>query len=159
VRPYQVGTAAAIGLIAAVAMFDSRDVFASAPGNAPGDVGAHFYPFWSAALMAIAGLAIAYRALTTPQAVEGVFTGRDSAVAVLKLVVPMVLAATLIIWLGIYIVTGLYMALYARWVGKYNWFWVAFIGAAFPAAIYLLFEIGFRVSLPKSIFFESGLPF
>jgi len=151
VRPYQVGTAAAIGLIAAVAMFDSRDVFASAPGNAPGDVGAHFYPFWSAALMAIAGLAIAYRALTTPQAVEGVFTGRDSAVAVLKLVVPMVL--------GIYIVTGLYMALYARWVGKYNWFWVAFIGAAFPAAIYLLFEIGFRVSLPKSVFFESGLPF
>ena len=112
-RPYQVGTAAAIGLIAAVAMFDSRDVFASAPGNAPGDVGAHFYPFWSAALMAIAGLAIAYRALTTPQAVEGVFTGRDSAVAVLKLVVPMVLAATLIIWLGIYIVTGLYMALRA----------------------------------------------
>ncbi len=158
-RPYQVGTAAAIALIAAVAMFDSRDIFASAPGNAPGDVGAHFFPLLAGALMATAAVAIGYRALTTPQAVEGVFAGRESAVAVLKLVVPMLLASTAIVWLGIYVVTGSYMALYARWIGKYNWVWVAFIALAFPAAIYLMFEVGFRVSLPKSVFFESGVPF
>ena len=69
------GTAAAIAMIAAVAMFDSRDVFAASRGNSPGDVGAHFYPFWAAALMGVAAVAVAYRALTTPQAAEGVFTG------------------------------------------------------------------------------------
>ena len=62
------GTAAAIAMIAAVAMFDSRDIFVASRGNSPGDVGAHFYPFWAAALMGLAAVAVAYRALTTPQA-------------------------------------------------------------------------------------------
>jgi hypothetical protein len=154
-----VGTAAAIALIAAVAMFDSRDVFAASRGNAPGDVGAHFYPFWAAALMGLAAVAVAYRALTTPQAAEGVFTGRTSIFAVLKLVIPMVLAAAAILWLGIYIVTALYMGLYARWLGRYNWIWVGVIAIAFPLTIYLAFEVGFRAILPKSIFYSSGLPF
>jgi putative tricarboxylic transport membrane protein len=159
VRPYQVGTAAVIALIAAVAMFDSRDIFAGSRGTSPGDVGAHFYPFWAAALMGIAAVAVAYRAVTTPQAAEGVFTGRTSVLAVLKLVIPMVVAATAMLWLGMYIVTALYMGLYARWLGRYNWIWVTVIAIAFPLTIYLAFEIGFRATLPKSIFYSSGLPF
>ena len=153
------GTAAAIAMIAAVAMFDSREVFAASRGTAPGDVGAHFYPFWAAALMGVAAVAIAYRALTTPQTAEGVFTGRASIFAVLKLVVPMVVAATAMLWLGMYIVTALYMGLYARWLGRYNWIWVAVIAIAFPLVIYVAFEVGFRATLPKSIFYSSGLPF
>ena len=159
-RPYQVGTAAAIALIAAVAMFDSRATFATSAGTAPGDVGSRFYPFWAALIMAAAAIAVAYRALVTPQPAAGVFAGRASVVAVLKLVIPMVVAVTAMLWLGMYIVTALYMGFFARYLGRYRWTWVAVIAVAFPAAIYLGFELGFRVSLPKSIFYESGaLPF
>ena len=74
-RPYQVATAAAIVLIAAVAMFDSRAAFSPSAGTSPGDVGARWYPFWSAAVMGVASVIVAYRALTTPQGTEGAFAG------------------------------------------------------------------------------------
>src|SRR5205807_131070 len=86
----------AIMAIAAVAMFDSRAAFSPSIGTAPGDVGSRWYPFWAAAIMGVAALVVAYRALLTPQTSEGVFQGRESIFAVLKLVLPMLAYATLI---------------------------------------------------------------
>jgi len=175
VRPYQVATAAAIVLIAAVAMFDSSAAFNPSAGTSPGDVGARWYPFWAAAIMAAAGLVVAYRALTTPQSAEGVFAGRTTLFAVLKLALPMLVYATLIGgvgWrteetiytviprLGFYVATALYMGGFAWWIGRYKIWWVALILVAFPLVIFVAFEVGFRVSLPKSVLYEQGiLPF
>jgi hypothetical protein len=172
VRPYQVGTAAAIILIAAVAMFDSRTAFSPSASTAIGDVGSRWYPFWTATIMGLAAVGILYRSLSTPQGTEGVFAGRESLFAVLKLAVPMVLYAILIGgvgWqsgdtnytvippLGFYIATGVYMGGFAWWLGRYKVWWVALIAVAFPLAIFLAFELGFQVSLPKSFLYESGI--
>jgi putative tricarboxylic transport membrane protein len=175
VRPYQVATAAAVVLIAAVAMFDSRAAFSPSAGTQLGDVGARWYPFWAATIMGSASLVVAYRALTTSQGVEGAFEGARSLFAVLKLAVPMVLYALLIGGIsfrttdftytivppfGFYLSTALYMGLFAWWLGRYKIWWVAAIAAAFPVVIFVVFEVGFRVSLPKSFLYTSGiLPF
>ena len=158
-RPYAVGTAAAIVLIAAVAMFDSRNVFTSLPGTSPGDVGPSWYPFWAAALMGTAALLVAYRALVLPQSAEGVFAGRESITSVLKLVVPMVTYAVSFQWLGFYLATAAYMGFFAAWLGKYRWWGVLAAAVITPLAIYLMFEVGFKLLLPKSIFYRSGFPF
>ena len=174
-RPYQVVTAAAIVLIAAVAMFDSRAAFSPSAGTAPGDVGSRWYPFWAAAIMGGAGIIVAYRALTTPQGERGVFAGREGLFAVLKIAVPMLLYTLLIGgigWqtpdttytvvpaLGFYIATGLYMGIFALWIGRYRPWWALLIAVAFPLVIYVTFELGFRVSLPKSFLYDDGiLPF
>jgi hypothetical protein len=172
VRPYQVATAAAIVLIAAVAMFDSRAAFSPSAGTSPGDVGARWYPFWAAAIMGVASLVVVYRTLVTPQAAEGVFEGRRSVFAVLKIAVPMITYALLIGGIGwkttdftytivppfgFYLATAIYMGLFAWWLGRYKIWWVALISVAFPFAIFLAFEIGFRVTLPKSFLYTDGL--
>jgi hypothetical protein len=170
-----VATAAAIVLIAAVARFDSRAAFNPSAGTAPGDVGARWYPFWAATIMGIASVVVAYRALTLPQAAEGVFEGRRSVFAVLKLAVPMVLYAlliggigwrttdftyTIIPPFGFYLATALYMGIFAWWLGRYKIWWVAAIAVILPIVIFAVFEIGFRVSLPKSFLYTAGvLPF
>ena len=171
-RPYQVATAAAIVLIAAVAMFDSRAAFSPSAGTQIGDVGSRWYPFWAASLMGIAAVVVAYRAFTTPQGIEGAFEGRRSLFAVLKLALPMIGYALLIGGIGFrtadftyriipqfgfYLATALYMGLFAWWLGRYKIWWVAAITVAFPIVIFAVFEIGFRVSLPKSFLYESGL--
>jgi len=169
-----VATAAAIVLIAAVAMFDSRAAFSPSAGTAPGDVGSRWYPFWTATLMGIAAIVVAYRAFTTPQAAEGIFAGRESIFSVLKLAVPMLLYATLIGgvgWkddatdvtytvippLGFYLATALYMGGFAWWLGRYKVWWVALIAVAVPFVIFAAFELGFRVSLPKSFLYDRGI--
>ncbi len=158
-RPYQVGTAAAIVVIAAVAMFDSRGTWNIAPGTAPGDVGASWYPFWTATLMGVAAMFVAYTAITTPQPKEGVFQTRQSVTSVLKLVVPMFLYAASFTWLGFYIATGIYMAFFAWFLGHYKWHGIALAGLVTPLAVYTLFEVAFRLILPKSIFYTMGFPF
>jgi putative tricarboxylic transport membrane protein len=175
VRPYQVATAAAIVLIAAVAMFDSRAAFSPSASTAPGDVGSRWYPFWAASIMGVASIIVGYRALTTPQGVEGAFQGARSFLAVLKIAVPMLVYALLIGGIGwkttdftyvvvppfgFYLATALYMGLFAWWLGRYKIWWVGLIAVAFPLVIFVAFEIGFRVTLPKSFLYSSGiLPF
>jgi hypothetical protein len=159
VRPYQVGTAAAIVLIAAVAMFDSRKVFGEQLGSSPGDVGPSWYPFWAAALMAVAAVFIGYRAFVSALPAEGVFTGRESVFAVLKLVLPMIAYAASFQWLGFYLATAAYMGFFSAFLGKYKWYVVVAAAIFTPLAIYLLFEVAFKLLLPKSIFYKSGFPF
>jgi len=160
-RPYQVATAAAFMLVAAVAMFDSRaGALVDRTGTQPGGIGAGFYPFWSAALVFACASYVGYRSWLTPVPGTAAFEDRAALFAALKLIVPMIVATVAIVWLGFYVVTALYMALFATWIGRYRWYWVVVIMIVMPAAIYATFELGFRVALPKSFLYDAGiLPF
>lgn len=160
-RPYQVATAVAFMLVAAVAMFDSRaGALVDRTGTQPGGIGAGFYPFWSAALVFACASYVGYRSWLTPVPGTAAFEDRAALFAALKLIIPMIVATVAIVWLGFYLVTALYMALFAKWIGRYRWYWVVVIMVLMPAAIYATFELGFRVSLPKSFLYDAGiLPF
>jgi len=155
-----VGTAAAIVLIAAVAMFDRRDIFRFIAGNSPGDVGASWYPFWAAGIMGLAAVGIAIRAALSPQPTQAAFAGRESVLSVLRLVIPMVLYAASFAVLGFYIATGLYMGFFAFYLGRYKIQWVVASAVITPFLIYLMFEVGFKLLLPKSLLFQliPGFP-
>ena len=157
-RRYQIATAVAFMLVAATAMVDSRaGALVNDSGSEPGGIGAGFYPFWSATLMFGCAAAVAYRAWVARDADGAAFEGRAAVLAVLKLVVPMVAATVSIVWLGFYIMAGLFMGLFARWIGHYRWIWVLVLTLAMPIGIYATFEAGFRVSLPKSFLYDAGL--
>ena len=148
-------------LVAAVAMFDSRaGALVDRTGTQPGGIGAGFYPFWSAALVFACASYVGYRSWLTPVPGTAAFEDRAALFAALKLIIPMIVATVAIVWLGFYLVTALYMALFAKWIGRYRWYWVVVIMVLMPAAIYATFELGFRVSLPKSFLYDAGiLPF
>jgi putative tricarboxylic transport membrane protein len=157
VRAHELLTGAALLAIAAVAMFDSRaTALVDTTGRFPGGIGPGFYPFWAAAVMGAAGLVVVYQAARTTQSSSPVFEGREAVVSVVKLVGPMLLATAALAWLGFYLVSGLYVGFFARYIGRYRWLWVALIALAFPTAVYLAFELGFRVRLPKSGLYGLG---
>jgi hypothetical protein len=159
VRVYQQATAAVLVAVAAIAMFDSRGSALFDPtGRFPGGIGPGFYPFWAAAVMAVGGLIVIFRTARTEASTGAVFESREGVGALLKLVGPMLVATAAMTWLGFYLVTCLYMGFFARSIGRYRWLWVALIAIAFPVAIYLVFELGFRVRLPKSALYELGFP-
>ena len=148
-------------IVAAVAMIDSRASALPDPtGTQPGGLGPGFYPFWAAFVVLASAAWVGYGALTKPQPAEGAYTERRAILAVATLGIPMIAALLLIPYLGFYIVTGVYMGLFAAAIGKYKWYWVIAITIGFPLVIYFAFEKAFLVSLPKSIFYEMvGLPF
>lgn len=151
-RRYEGLTAAGILALAAIAM---RDSFPKAAWGATGP-GAGFYPFWSAAMMAAAAFFVLIACFRMP-AGGSLFASSQGPGAVAKLLVPMIVAVALINGLGFYIVSGAYMAIFARWIGGYGWRVVAGVGLGIPVALYLGFERGFRVPLPKSVFYGDAL--
>jgi hypothetical protein len=157
VRAYELATGLVLIAIAVVAMIDTRaSALIDTSGRSPGGIGPGFYPFWAAAVMAGAGLVVVYRAARSLQAWAPVFENRAAVIAVAKLVGPMVLATAALVWLGFYFVCGLYMAYFARYIGRYRWLIVGLIAVVGPTVIYLAFELGFRVRLPKSGLYEFG---
>lgn len=148
-------------LIAAVAMFDTRSGALPDPtGTAPGGLKSGWYPFWSAALVAIAAGVVIFQTVTRPQPAEGAFRDRGSLLAVVQLVVPMIVVVYLMgeRLLGFYIASGLYMAYFALVTTRYRWYWALAAGVITPVALFLIFEVGFRAIFPKS-FLYPGLPF
>ena len=146
-------------LIAAVAMFDSRaSALPDTTGKFPGGLGPGFYPFWSAAMIAGAALVVIYRWYGATDTGEGVFARREAWTAPLKIAVPMIAAVACIQWLGFYFVTGLFMGFFARFIGKYRWWAIAAAGVITPLAVFLLFEVAFRLTLPKSFLYQLGFP-
>ncbi len=160
-RPYQAATAAIFVLIAAVAMFDTRGgALPTSAAGVPGGLRGGWYPFWSAAVVAGAGIVVAVRSLSSTAGDEGAFKDRGAVADLVRFILPMAVATYLMSdkLLGFYVASGAYVAYYAGVVARYRWYWALLSGIAIPLVIYLVFEVGFKAILPKS-FLYPGLPF
>lgn len=157
-RPYEVATAAALIVVAAVAMYDSRAGMTIAPGAT--NIPSGFYPFWSAALVLLAAGTWLVRILRKELPAAGPYAdpeAREGLRTVGKVALPMVVAAALIPWLGLYMVALLYLAFFAWFIGRYHWYWILPMAVITPLVLFVVFERFFRVPLPKSIFYSQGL--
>ncbi len=142
-------------------MFDTRSgALPTSAAGVPGGLRGGWYPFWSAAVVAMAGIVVAVRTLRSPEADEGVFKDRSAVADLVRFILPMAVAAYLMSGglLGFYLASGAYLAYYAGIVARYRWHWALLAGVAIPVIVYLVFEVGFKALLPKS-FLYPGFPF
>jgi hypothetical protein len=106
-----------------------------------------FVPFWLAAILVVACAVNIAQAAFRPS--EGPFVGPGRLAPVLKVLLPAVGLVVLAAYLGLYVASAIYMALYMRWVGRYSW--AASIGLPFAILLltFVVFERWFLVPLPK----------
>ena len=68
---------------------------------------------------------------------------------VLAVLVPTAAYVGLIGWLGIYVASILFIGFFMRWLGKYEWWKLAAVSVGNSVFFFLVFEIWFRIPLPK----------
>ncbi len=68
---------------------------------------------------------------------------------VMSVLVPTALYVALIPWIGIYAASIILIAVFMRWLGRYDWSTVAAISLGVPLATFLIFEQWFLLPLPK----------
>jgi hypothetical protein len=68
---------------------------------------------------------------------------------VLTVLVPTAIYAFLVTWIGIYVSSILFIGFFMRWLGKYAWWKVAAVSVITVFAFYVVFEMWFKVPLPK----------
>jgi len=106
-----------------------------------------FFPFWLAVLVLAACVGIARQAAL--RIARPAFVERGQLRPVLQTLLPAVGYVALMPWIGLYVASAAYMAVYMRRLGRYPWIVAAGAGVAFAVAAFLIFETWFLVPMPK----------
>jgi hypothetical protein len=77
------------------------------------------------------------------------FVSRGQLLLVLKMLVPSIAYAILIKFAGIYVASTLFIAFFMRWLGKSPWAKTAAVALGVSIVFFVLFEVWFKVPLPK----------
>jgi hypothetical protein len=109
--------------------------------------------FYIGLLILIASLFNLYAAFTKAQLAQKVFVYRGQLRMVLTVMLPSIVYVLLIrnpvFSLGIYEASVLFVAFFMRYLGKYGWAKIAAVSLGVMAAFFMMFEVWFKVPLPK----------
>jgi len=108
---------------------------------------AGFFPFYCGAAVLIASSVNLFNALGDRGA--ALFAEWGQLGQVLQVVIPGAIYVALVPYVGMYVASALLIAVFMRWIGKYNWTMVAAIPVPVMIATYFVFEKWFFVPLPK----------
>lgn len=146
----EAAVAIAIMLLGIVVIYGSRELGASWTSDGPGS---GYFPFYIGLIMTIAGAGIFYQALFGKQGRNrAVFVDSEQIKRVLSVLVPAGVYVFAVEFIGLYIASFLYIALFMVILGKFSW--VKSVIAAFcvNALFFMMFEVWFKVPLYKGRF-------
>ena len=128
----------------AIVVVDSVRLGASwgADGPRPG-----YFPFYVGLVICVSSLINLARAVMVKTDKHFVLAGQLK--MVLAVLVPSAIYVAAMTWIGLYVSSALFIAFFMRWLGRYAWWKVAVVSIATMAVFYLVFEIWFKVPLPK----------
>jgi len=143
-RRMEIGVAAGFLVLSAAVIIDSVRV-----GRGWGSEGpeAGFYPFYVALLLGTAAASILLREWRSSS--ERLFVGSLELRRMLSVLLPSAAYVALILGVGIYVASAVFLIGFMRWQGKYGWSRALPLGLGVPLAMFLLFEVGFGLPLPK----------
>ena len=109
-----------------------------------------YFPFYVGLIICISSVINLARALYTLRGTKNkTFVQVDQLKLVLTVLVPTAIYAAAVTWIGIYVSSVVFIAFFMRRLGKYAWWKVAAVSVGAMVVFYLIFEIWFKVPLPK----------
>jgi hypothetical protein len=144
-RSAEIVVAAFFLLVGAIVIYDSVRLGASWGDEGPQ---AGYFPFYIGLLVcgaALINMLVAFFKVGRDQ----VFVELGKLKLVLTVLLPAFLYVALISWLGIYLASALFVAFFMRWLGKYAWWKAAAVSIGNSVFFFLIFEMWFKVPLPK----------
>lgn len=110
---------------------------------------AGYFPFYIAVVMAVSSLINLFQAFGNKEAGEETFVTVDAVGKVLLVLVPLGLYITAIQFVGIYVASTAYIALFMWWFGKFPSYLSALVGVGVSTFLFMMFEVWFLTPLPK----------
>ena len=108
-----------------------------------------YFPFYLGLIICVSAIINALRAALVPKAKDRGFVEVGQLRMVLTVLVPTSVYVFAVTWIGIYVSSAAFIAFFMRWLGKYAWWKAAVVSLGVVIAFYLVFEIWFKVPLPK----------
>jgi hypothetical protein len=138
--------AAIVLLIGAVVVYQAERLGATWTSDGPGP---GYFPFYIGLILCIGGAGILYQSLFSKSRDKGTFVDTVQLKRVLQVLVPAAVYVGATMLLGLYVASALFIALFMIVLGKYAPVKGVLLGVAISAALFLMFEVWFKVPLYK----------
>ena len=148
VRTWEFVVAALFLAFGSLVVYESRRLGSQWAEDGPQ---AGYFPFYIGVFICISSVVNLYHAIV--KADRGAFVEWGQLRMILIVMVPCVIYVALVAnpWqsLGIYVASALFIAFFMRYLGKYGWAKIAAVSIGTMVAFFLMFEVWFKVPLPK----------
>jgi hypothetical protein len=108
-----------------------------------------YFPFYIGLLICIASVATLVQALRDRQSGKLLFVSWPRLKMVLTVLIPALVYVFCVQYIGIYIASAVYIAVFMVWLGKYSWLKSAIVSVLVNVSFFLMFEVWFKVPLFK----------
>ena len=108
-----------------------------------------YFPFYVGLLICISAVVNFVLALRVAPEKSKTFVKVGQLKLVLTVLIPTAIYAAAVTWIGIYASSAVFIGFFMRWLGKYAWWKVVLVSVATVVVFYFIFEIWFKVPLPK----------
>ncbi|MFO0324234.1 MAG: tripartite tricarboxylate transporter TctB family protein [Burkholderiales bacterium] len=147
-------TAVVIFAIGAVVAWDSYRIGAKWGSDGPE---AGYFPFYIGLILCISSIVNFINALREKSFAEGgeSFVSKSSLRMVFSVMIPTIIYVAAnggvgpVPGVGIYVASVIFIAVFMLWLGKYGWGKTLGVSIGVPVFFFLMFEIWFKVPLPK----------
>jgi Tripartite tricarboxylate transporter TctB family len=138
--------AAILFLIGAVVVVEARRLGSSWGTDGPG---AGYFPFYIGLILCISAVGIFYQSIFSKNKDTDTFVNRLQLSRVWSVLWPAALYIAAIQFLGIYVASAIYIALFMVILGKYSPIKSGLLGVVIAAVFFMMFEVWFKVPLFK----------
>jgi Tripartite tricarboxylate transporter TctB family len=138
--------AAILFLIGAVVVVEARRLGSSWGTDGPG---AGYFPFYIGLILCISAVGIFYQSIFSKNKDTDTFVNRLQLSRVWSVLWPAALYIAAIQFLGIYVASAVYIALFMVILGKYSPVKSGLLGVVIAAVFFVMFEVWFKVPLFK----------
>lgn len=140
--------AAVLFVFGAVVVFEARRLGATWASDGPGS---GYFPFYIGLIVCISALGILVQSLWGKARDTGTFVDREQAARVLSVLLPAAAYVFVVVFLGLYVASAIYIALFMIFLGKYPRGRSVVLAAVIMAFFFVLFEVWFKVPLYKGL--------
>ena len=143
-RTLEIVTAAFFLVIGCIVMWDSSRIGAGWGADGPQS---GYFPFYIGLLMNVASIANLLIAFKSSK--DESFVSRPQLKLVLAVFVPCLVYIAAMQWVGLYVASFVFIAVFMRWQGKFSIVKSVVTSAIVVAVLFVMFEIWFKVPLIK----------
>ncbi len=146
VRTMEIVVAVAIFVLGAIVVFDSYRLGSKWGTDGPQS---GYFPFYIGILLCFSSLGTLALTFLKKDAVREVFVEWGPLKLVFTVLIPALVYVVFVQYIGIYVASAIYIAVFMVWLGKYSWIKSAVIAIVVNVIFFLMFEVWFKVPLFK----------
>ena len=133
-------------IVGAVVVYDSYRLGAKWGSDGPES---GYFPFRVGLLICIASLATLVQAVRARNLSYVMFVSLAKLKLVMTVLIPALVYVFCVQYVGLYIASAVYIAVFMAWLGKYSWLKSILVGVLVNVSFFFMFEVWFKVPLFK----------